>query len=206
VVQINASKKIVCLFEKFSITITMTITMEEELCPICLDPICTTDNVLYMPICAHKIHTKCELAAAQYDTRCPVCRTKDPDLTSKPEEEMQMFTNLEQLADEHDRFVRKYQRKRTRTINKHSKLGRIREKLKKERKAFNDVEKELEKKWVRLQKEMWNNNPDIKHLKNERKKYQRKTNCLCKKLESELEDKIGPKPDDITFHIESTQT
>ena len=60
-------------------------------------------------------------------------------------------------------------------------------------------EKELEKHWTKIQKDTWNKDPEILRLKKERMKYQRKTNLLCKKLEKELEEQVGPKPDDIMF-------
>lgn len=172
-----------------------------ETCPICLEPLTEHDNVLCMPVCMHKIHTMCELKAAQYDARCPVCRTKDPRLTTRTEDDVAVYNNLERLATEYDSTVRRYKRKRARVINQHSKLGRLRERLKKERKDFVSVERELERHWMKLQRESWNNNPEIVRLKNERRRYQRRSNTICKKLENELEERLGPRPDDVMFQF-----
>ena len=56
--------------------------------------------------------------------------------------------------------------------------------------------------WL-LRESRRDNDPDIIRLKNERKKCQRKTSQLCKKLEKEIEEKVGPKPDDIIINLES---
>ena len=174
-----------------------------QTCPICLDEITEEDNFLCMPVCMHRIHTKCELKAAQYDSRCPVCRTKDPEITTRREDDVQMYTNLEALANQHNQYMRKDHRKRNRAINKDSALKRLKERLKRERKQYMSAEKRLEKHWIQLQKKSWNEDPEIVRLKNERKKCQRKTNKLCRQLEKEVEEKVGPKPDDIIINLES---
>tara|TARA_Y100000741_G_scaffold283984_1_gene223737 strand:- start:2726 stop:3262 length:537 start_codon:yes stop_codon:yes gene_type:complete len=175
--------------------------MDDTKCPICYEDICEDDNVLCMPICLHKIHTKCGLKAAQYDTRCPICRTKDPDITTRQDDDVVMYANLERLAREHDRCIRNYNQKRTRVIKKNSKLGRIRDKLKIERNNYLQKEKELEKHWTKIQKETWKTDPEISRLKKERLKCQRKSNLLCRRLEKEIEQEVGPKPDDIMFNM-----
>lgn len=172
-----------------------------DICPICLDIISDSDNFLLMPICNHKIHTLCELKAAQYDSRCPVCRTKDGSLTTRQEDDMQMYTNLERIAEEQDTEIRKYKRKRARVIRKHSRLTRLRDKLNEEKKTYNKTEKELERVWIQVQKDSWKNDEKLKKLKLERKKYQRRANSLCKKLESEVEDIVGPKPEDFILSV-----
>ena len=174
-----------------------------DTCPICLDYIYSTDNVLCMPVCLHKVHAKCGLAAAQYDTRCSICRTKDPDLVSKQENELEIFSNLEELANNHDRTVRQYNRKRARVINKNSRLGRLQEKFKKEKKNFHEVENDLEKKWMKLQKDSWTNDPNINQLKCDRRKAQRRSNVLSRKLEDELEKELGPKQQSFVFRIDT---
>ena len=179
----------------------------EEFCPICLDKIEADDNVLCMPLCMHKIHTACELKAAQYDSRCPICRTKDPEITSRQDDDLAMYSNLENLANEHNRTVQTYNRKRARIIRKHSRLRGLRNALKKEKEFFNNTDKELEREWIKAQKEIWNNNTEITRLKKKRRQHQQKSNTLCKRLEKELEDKVGPRPEcsflqNIQFHID----
>jgi len=112
-----------------------------------------------------------------------------------------MYANLERLAREHDRCIRNYNQKRTRVIKKNSKLGRIRDKLKIERNNYLQKEKELEKHWTKIQKETWKTDPEISRLKKERLKCQRKSNLLCRRLEKEIEQEVGPKPDDIMFNM-----
>tara|TARA_B110000008_G_C16933608_1_gene549711 strand:- start:846 stop:1439 length:594 start_codon:yes stop_codon:yes gene_type:complete len=187
--------------------IVCNVCEDDDTCPICLLPFGDNDNILSMPICGHKIHTKCELKAAQYDSRCPLCRTKDPEITSRQDDDVAMYTNLENLANEHAENLRKYQRKRSRILKKHSHLGKLRDKLKSERKAYDDKERELEKHWMNIQRITWNSDPNIVRLKDERKKLQRKSNQLYRKLEKELLDKCGPKPDTdgIIFNVTLNQ-
>ena len=173
-------------------------------CPICLEPFSDSDNTLCMPVCMHKIHTKCELSAAQYDTRCPLCRTTDDDIISKPNNEEitnEIYSNIEQIVNEHEEEVSRYKRKRNKAIKKNSKLSKMNERLKKEKKSFVIKEKELVTEWASIQKEIWMKHPQISRLKLERKKIQRKQSALCKKLEKEVEDMIGPKPSDFTLNI-----
>ena len=172
-----------------------------DTCPICLDVIKDTDNFLLMPKCNHKIHTICELKAAQYDLRCPVCRTKDGALTTRQEDDLQMYSNLERIAEQQDTEMRKYKRKRNRVIRQHSRLTRLRDQLNEEKRGYFKKEKELERVWIQIQKDSWKNNSIIKRLKDERKKYQRRTNSLCKKLEDEVENIVGPKPDDFVLSV-----
>ena len=173
-------------------------------CPICLEPFTENDNTLCMPVCMHKIHTKCELSAAQYDTRCPLCRTTDDDILLRPDAENithEIYSSIEHLVNEHEEEVVRYKRKRNRTIKKNSRLNTMNEKLKKEKKSFNIKEKELVTEWTSIQKEIWMKHPQIMKLKLERKKIQRKKSALCKKLEQEVEEIVGPKPNEFTLNI-----
>lgn len=172
-----------------------------DTCPVCLDPLNSNENLMCMPVCMHRVHTKCALKAAQYDIRCPICRTQDPEITSKQEEDAMVYTNLERLAHEYDRHIRTYNRRRARMIRKHSRLARLRDQVKHEKKMFEMKERELEREWFHVQRVSWKNHPEIVRLKNERRKMQRRTSALCKRLEGELEAEIGPRPDDLLFHI-----
>lgn len=157
-----------------------------------------------MPVCMHKIHTKCELSAAQYDTRCPLCRTTDDDILLRPNAEditHEIYSNIEHLVTEHQEEVVRYKRKKNRVIKKNSRLSKLNENLKKERKSFVMKENELVTEWTNIQKEIWMKHPQILKLKLERKKIQRKSSALCNKLEKEVEEIIGPKPNEFTFNI-----
>ena len=56
--------------------------MSSICCPVCLGEIGDVhdERVMRMPVCGHLIHTACALSAAQYDTRCPMCRSHDPSI------------------------------------------------------------------------------------------------------------------------------
>lgn len=172
-----------------------------ENCPICLDCVEADDKSLCMPVCMHRVHTVCALKAAQYDSRCPVCRTREPTLTSRQEDDLEMYANIERIANEQEIEVRRYQQRRARVIRKHSRLRHIRDRLNDEKKRYASKEKELERTWVQMQRECWKSNEAIQRLKQERRVHQRRTNSLCKKLDNEVETILGPKPEDIILSV-----
>ena len=173
-----------------------------DVCPICLEAISDTDNVLCMPICMHRVHTKCELKAAQYDSRCPICRTKDPELTTRQDDDVEIYTNLEQLVHEHERSMRQYNQKRCRVIRQNSKLYSLREQLKRERRLMVESDKRLDQTWLRIQRDIWKNNTDLVGLKKERRVHQNRANYLYKKLEAKLEETVGPRPGGMIFNVD----
>ena len=127
-----------------------------ESCPICLELIDeNSDTFLKMPICKHRVHTHCALSAAQYDIRCPVCRAADPEIKIKEDSNIDVFQNLEQIANEHTRQMNNYKRKKRNIIKKDAKLLKIDEKIKIEKKLCIEKTKELDKKWTDCQKELW---------------------------------------------------
>lgn len=171
-----------------------------EICPICLDAIDeNSDTFLKMPICKHSVHTHCALSAAQYDIRCPICRTSDPQIKTKEDDNIGVFQNLELIANEHTRLVNNYKKKKRKIIKKDSKLTKIDEKIKAEKKLCIEKTKELDRKWTNCQKELWKNEPIINDLKKERKKKLQKVYYLEKKMANILIDQIGPPPDEIAF-------
>jgi len=172
--------------------------MDDNVCPICLEIIQETDNILCMPVCGHKIHTLCELAAAQYDTRCPVCRTKDPELCTKIEEPT-IYDNIERLTRERQRIIMSYRRRRNRLIGKNTKLASLREREKQETQNLNMKNKELEQAWSSFQRKAWMENSDIGELKKERQRVLRRLSSISKALDNAVEGEIGPQPDDVIF-------
>lgn len=172
-----------------------------ETCPICLECINEGDNVLEMPVCKHKIHTLCELKAAQYDSRCPVCRTKHPDITTRQEDDIEMYANIERIAADHERMIGRYNQRRYRAIQKNPRLKLVQCKLKEEKRNLKRKDDELSREWLRVQKDCWNNDPDISRLKDERRKQQRRTSRLCRELEHKLEEELGPRPHEQFFTI-----
>jgi DNA repair exonuclease SbcCD ATPase subunit len=155
---------------------------------------------LRMPICGHKIHTKCALAGAQYDTRCPVCRTKHPDFQTEEEEESHIPT-IEDFTRQHQRIMRQYNRKRRRIINNSAKLTKFDIKLKLEQKNYNKNTQHLSQKWNEIQRYIWMSDPAISELKKERKYHQQKINYLSKRLEKSITDEIGSPPQNFLFQM-----
>ena len=187
--------------------------MDDDVCPICLDPFTDDCPPLQMPVCCHQVHVRCALSAAQYDVRCPICRTRDPTIIDKHEEETHRAfpptvaaTTLE-LADlyqQHERMQRRYRQRRCATIRRHESLKRLRDRLKVENRMFTSKEKELERTWNRFQRHQWMHNEDIKKIKSERNRMQRRVHDMQKRLDRRIEDLIGEEPPslfDIRFEI-----
>ena len=55
-----------------------------EDCPVCLAPLAQDQTTAAMPSCGHRIHAACMITCAQYDVRCPVCRTVGTDVKVRP--------------------------------------------------------------------------------------------------------------------------
>lgn len=172
-------------------------------CPICLEDmdIHNAATTVLMPVCQHRIHTVCALRAAQYDLKCPVCRTCDPSFNSNSasraaqnSQEVLMFQELEELNQQHSIMIRRYQQKRCRTIRKNKKLMKIRDRLKDERQYFDQTTRELEKLWLAAQKNLWKEDVHINDIKKKRRKLQQRTYALEKKLNQHIENEIGPSP------------
>ena len=58
-----------------------------------------------MPVCKHLVHTTCALGAAQYDVRCPICRTQCPTIQTRVDDELQIFRHLEEIASRYNVVV-----------------------------------------------------------------------------------------------------
>lgn len=167
---------------------------EVETCPICLEDMTEGNTVLCMPVCHHKIHTKCALANARYDVRCPICRVKHPEFVTKEDDNSTLFANIENVAREYDIMIRRYNQKRSRAFTRHPSLSHLRDKLKADRLTLKQKDKEITQEWMSFQKYHWNNDPHISQLKRERRNLMQKTNRCCQKLETQMEELVGPRP------------
>lgn len=161
-------------------------------CPVCLDSF-EDSNVLSMPICGHRVHVSCALNAAQYDTRCPICRTKDPSISSRSDDDI--FTHIQEITNRHAASLRRYQQRRTRAIRQRDSLKRIRDRLTAERRSFEQVDRELEREWISLQKRQWVSDAKIADIKMRRKKLRRRVTDLNRRLEHRLQLIIGDEPE-----------
>ena len=166
-------------------------------CPICLYPMIDSKQVMYMPICGHCIHTTCALSAAQYDVRCPVCRTRDPLIESKMDRETRILGQLEEFASRQDRIVRSYKKRRAAAIRRRPSLKRMQNRFRDEKKKFSDLNLELERAWTRMQRDRWNNDATIKDIKLRRRKQQRRLYVANRRLNDHLRPLVGSPPESI---------
>ena len=162
---------------------------------MCLESL-QTQSICSLPVCGHSIHVSCMIQAAQYDIRCPVCRTCDPCIKARKDED-DPWINITSLLANHRTEERQYNRRRARVIREDAKIRKLNERLKCEKRTFNQVEKELEKRWLSHQKRAWRFDTKINCLKEERRKQQQKTNRLHKKVEDFVIARVGPKPNSL---------
>ena len=175
-----------------------------NVCPVCLDDMDTnTPTTIAMPVCQHSIHTVCALRAAQYDLRCPVCRTSDPSFIADPTvttvRPPDMFQQLDELNHQHTMMMRQYQRRRLRTIRRNQHLISIRNRLTAERQNFDQATRELERMWMIAQRQLWKEDPPINHIKRIRRRHQQRVSALTRSLNNHIERELGPSP---SLHIE----
>lgn len=150
-----------------------------------------------MPVCKHRVHVKCALSAAQYDLRCPVCRTRDPALESKQERETRIFSQLQEYAVQREATVQRYQRRRAAVVRTHDSLKKLRDRIKNETRQFMKIERELEKAWFKLQRHAWMHDSTIKDIKNQRRKQQRRVSALTRRMNARLVPYIGEMPETL---------
>ena len=166
-------------------------------CPICLgcmdDPLTT----LRMPVCGHLIHTSCALSAAQYDVRCPMCRTIDPEIDSRRDRESRIFSQIEEYATHQEELARNYKLRRAAVIRRHESLKKLRSRARQEKKAFSDVNLELDRTWMQLQRRGWNEDPSIQEIKRRRRRQQRRVSNVNRSLHNRLRHLIGTPPESI---------
>ena len=148
-------------------------------------------------MCGHKIHTICALSAAQYDVRCPVCRSQHPDCVSIRDRENNLLMQYQDLTDLQDVLQRRYRRRRNVAVRNSPKLQKIRDRVKEIKHTFAQSERDLDREWMRFQRNAWKNDPLIGKFREARRKQQRKLSVLNRTLEKRLEDRIGCPPVDF---------
>lgn len=47
---------------------------ESNCCPICLENICKTEEIVKMNVCCHQFHKNCALSTLERKEECPICR------------------------------------------------------------------------------------------------------------------------------------
>lgn len=172
---------------------------EQDECPVCLEGLHDPLRCLRMPICGHTIHVSCALSAAQYDVRCPLCRTKDPLIDSRQDEERRMFSEMEEDALREEELARRYKRRRSAVIRRHNSLKKLRDRMREEKKAFSSINNELERTWMQLQRRCWNEDVALQLIKQNRRKHQRRYSSSNRRMQNRLKALIGSPPDILSL-------
>ena len=167
----------------------------DDICPICLDPLTDDTHTMAMPDCKHILHVRCALSAMHYDHRCPVCR-HDVVIPHAAPFVPDVFTQFELELAQREMSIRRYQNRKSRLIRRRKSLQKLRDILKHEKRLLTASEKELERTWSVLQRQMWAANADIQGLKLRRRKHQRRVVDLRRRLRGRLDPIIGVPPDE----------
>lgn len=164
---------------------------DDDVCPICLDPLKDTD-ILNMPVCGHKVHVRCALESAQYDSRCPMCR--NDCITPRRDDFLHRFE-----ADLQERLAvhRTYRTRRARAIRRHQSLKKLRDRLKDANRAYARADRDLDREWSKVLRVLWQSDEVINTLKTERTRCQRRLGRYKLQLRRRLEPLIGDEPDVI---------
>lgn len=163
-------------------------------CPICFDSI-QDEEILAMPKCGHKMHITCALTAAQYDSRCPICRFRDERIIPRRDEEVNIFEQYQEMAAAQEARMRRFRRRRSAAISKDESLRKLRDRIKQVQRQFIESEKNLQRIWVAQQRQLWRENPQIHELKRIRRNYQRRLAFYERKLNGRLEILLGEATD-----------
>lgn len=161
----------------------------DDVCPVCLDMLADSDT-LKLPGCEHVIHVSCALSCAQYDSRCPICR----NVTVTPRPQDDIFTHFEEELTERLTSYRLYRARRGRVIRRRESLKKIKNRLREANREYTFADKQLDREWSKVVRQIWNTNETIKVLKKERQRCQRKRNRYDRQLRERLESLIGEEP------------
>lgn len=149
-----------------------------------------------MPDCKHRLHVRCALSAIHYSRRCPVCRNDAVVPPTVESSGLDIFTQFELELAEHEASVRRYQSRRSRMIRGRNSLKKLRERLQQEKRLFGLSERELDRTWTAMQRQLWATDPKIQGLKLQRRKHQRRVLDMTRRLRRRLDPAIGLPPDE----------
>jgi len=167
---------------------------EEDLCCVCMDPLGDAQSVARMPGCTHRLHVTCLINCAQYDARCPVCRTVGEGIVPKPVTTPPASVTLVFDVDEMEREWRRYTARRRRVLRQRPALG---DKVRKLRGLRVDVTRafaETQRVYDRKCRAAWRDDPEVRAARTHMDRLRRRERRLEHDVDAELEDVLGPEP------------
>ena len=155
------------------------------------------------------MHTLCMIDAAQFDTRCPICRFRPEGLRERARREEDSTNDeiVEQLRQLHDVYVREsraYARRKTRLFQRRPSLRELRDKLVLARRAQREFDQRLNSMWARVRNEAWATHSGLNDLKQQRRNALRRLRRAEDSLQSRLDQELGPHPSIVVHMMEHT--
>jgi len=192
-------------------------------CAVCLDDV-AVDDALVLPGCGHVMHRACALTAAQYDTRCPVCRrvpdgvvrvspSERNDVRTRAIDERVLYVTTLTWNDDDDddddgdleRAWRRYRTRRRRCLNREPLLRDAYKRLQELERTMQRETTMLEREFQRRCRELWRTDPDVRARVADLTRMRRRELRLHRVVHTELRERIGPAPSegDGDEHAES---
>ena len=169
---------------------------EEDLCCVCMEALGTND-VAPMPGCAHRLHVACLINCAQYDARCPVCRTVGEGVVPKAETTTTAVGTTYVLnldLQEVQREWRRYTDRRRRVLRQRPALGDKVRRLRELRTQVNRAYEATQRVHDRKCRQVWREDHEVRAARVEMERLRRRERRLEHIVDAELEELLGPEP------------
>lgn len=180
-------------------------------CAICLDDT-AQDEFLRLPGCGHAFHVKCALQNAQYNAKCPVCRAlpvgvveragreaETPVVTLDPSSVEQVdgriiitFDTVDDTSTEDVEAMDRYNARRRRALRTNSALARADRLMREAQDETQRKQKALDRVYERLCRDIWRGDPDVRFMRNEVRKTQRRAKRYEREVEQRLNNLLNP--------------
>lgn len=181
---------------------TDTCVKRSMACAICCDDIDGDDVCL--PGCNHRFHTACILTAAQYDSKCPVCRQLPVGVQLRAHSTIERVVSIVYLdvnrveedggAQEARTAWRRYRVRRRRFLNKNHTVLDAFNRLTDVRKDVILTAEDAEREYKQGCREVWRTNPVVRRHMAKLTRLRRQERRLQKQVHDALLDGIGPEP------------
>lgn len=183
---------------------------EIDLCAICMDPLDGAPGerpLATMPSCPHRFHVACLLNCAQYDARCPVCRSVADGVTLRRDDAeaatplTTVVLDMEELESHIERAHalsvrewRRYSDRRRRVLRQRPYLAERVTRLREIRVAMDREFDDANRIYDRKCRELWRADPEVKAHRDALVRLRRRERRVHRLLEEELEELIGAEP------------
>ena len=180
-------------------------------CVVCMESLATHPSV-GMPECGHMVHVHCLVSAAQYDPRCPACRTVGRHVrvrdfaagtsSTATGPSLDSLLSWDQLDTEYVAWHearRRYAARRRRVLRRRPDLHEIYVALRDVQRLAKRETSALDRVYQRECRVAWRTHPDVLARRESLRKLQRREATLKSSLR-ELDEELGPEPEDAFHH------